>query len=135
MAEPAFRSWLPAAEKRRFLAAGGSTTVFAYVLYAGLLHLEMAPVRAYLAAYLAGIVWSYLVNSWWVFKTPLTLGRFIRFPVVYLVQAAGSFVLFHLLHNMLHLHALVVPILITIVMVPLTYVVSRLVLVGRQHRS
>ena len=135
MAEPAFRSWLPAAEKLRFLAAGGSTTVFSYVLYAGLLYLEMAPVRAYLAAYLAGIVWSYLVNSWWVFKTPLTLGRFIRFPVVYLVQAAGSFVLFHFLHSMLHLHALVVPILITIVMVPLTYVLSRLVLVGRQQRS
>ena len=49
MAEPAFRSWLPAAEKLRFLAAGGSTTVFSYVLYAGLLYLEMAPVRAYLA--------------------------------------------------------------------------------------
>lgn len=133
MPEPALRSWLPAPEKLRFLAAGGSTTVFSYALYAGLLYLDIAPARAYLAAYLAGIVWSYLVNSWWVFKTPLTLGRFIRFPIVYLAQAAASFMLFHVLHGVLHLHALVVPILITIAMVPLTYMLSRLILVGRQH--
>lgn len=128
------RSWLPAGEKLRFLAAGGSTTLFSYVLYAGLLYLDIAPARAYLAAYVAGIVWSYLVNSWWVFKTPLTLGRFAKFPFVYLAQAAGSFLLFHVLHSMMHVHPLAVPIVITIAMVPLSYMLSRWILVGSQPR-
>ena len=123
------------AEKLRFLVAGGSTTLFSYALYAALLFLGMAPMPSYVIAYLAGILWSYLVNSLWVFKSPMTLSRFFKFPVVYVVQAAASFALFHLLHNVLHVHALIAPVLVTALLIPVTYILSKRILQGDPSRA
>lgn len=119
------------AEKLRFLVAGGSTTLFSYALYAVLLYLNIRPGPAYAVAYIAGIAWAYAVNSLWVFKAPLSLRRFLRFPLVYMAQAIASFALFYLLQSVLGMHPLLAPILVTVLLLPLTYLLSKLVLVGR----
>ena len=120
-------------EKVRFVVAGGSTTLFSYALYAGLLFIDCPAGIAYAVAYVAGIAWSYVINSTWVFKTPMSIRGFLRFPLVYVIQAAASFALFHLLHKFMHVDTLLVPLLIAAVMIPLTYVVTRFLLVSRTH--
>lgn len=120
------------AEKIRFVIAGASTTLFSYALYAALLYLGMAAGPAYVIAYVAGIGWAFVVNSRWVFRTPMTLGRLLKFPAVYVVQAAASFALFHLFHGILGIHELAVPLLIAAILIPLTYLISRYILTERR---
>lgn len=115
-------------EKLRFVVAGGSTTAFSYALYAGLLYFGVAAGTAYAAAYVAGIGWSYAINSRWVFRTPMSLGGFLKFPLVYVLQAIASFALFHLLHGVLRIDSLLVPLLVMAITIPITYLATRFVL-------
>ena len=114
-------------DKLRFLIAGGSTTAASYALYLGLLALDARAMPAYVMSYLAGIAWSYAVNVLWVFRSRPHWRSFIRYPAVYLMQAAASFLMFPLLLN-LGAAPWAVPLLITVVMLPATYFISRAII-------
>lgn len=124
MPELARRRLLPDAEKLRFLVAGGSTTAASYALYLGLLALDVPPMPAYVVSYVAGIVWSYAVNVLWVFRSRPHWRSFIRYPLVYVLQALASFALFPLLLQ-LGVARWAAPLLVTIVMLPATFLLSR----------
>ncbi len=116
--------WLPATEKLRFLVAGGSTTAVSYALYLGLLALDVPAMPAYVVSYVAGIVWSYGVNVLWVFRSRPHWRSFIRYPLVYALQAIASFALFPFLLQ-IGIARWVAPLLITIIMLPVTFLLSR----------
>lgn len=69
----------------RFLVVGGANTVSTYLLF--LLLLAFFPyLIAYSLAYCVGVVVSYFLNSYFVFRRPFSLATFLAFPVVYVVQ-------------------------------------------------
>ena len=74
-------------EKRvfRFVIAGGLNAGSTYLIYLGL-----APVigdgTGYTVAYVTGIGLSYLINSVFVFRTPMRFASALKFPLVYLAQ-------------------------------------------------
>ena len=117
-------------DKVRFLLAGGSTTAFSYGLYA-LLLLSLHPKPAYALSYALGIVWSYSVNTVWVFRRKWTWRGLLSFPLVYVVQAGLSYLLFVLLLDRWSLPALAAPLVTIVLMLPLTYVLGRFVI----HRT
>ena len=55
----------------RFAIAGGANTAFGYLLYL-LLNLMMPYTWAYTLSYLAGVVFSYVINALYVFRAPLS---------------------------------------------------------------
>ena len=72
-------------EFARFLIVGAANTLSTYLLY--LLLLAFFPyLIAYSLAYCVGVVVSYFLNSYFVFRRPFSLATFLAFPVVYLVQ-------------------------------------------------
>ena len=111
-------------DKTRFLAAGATTTVFSYALYLGLISFSINPMAAYVVSYVAGIGWSYMVNMLWVFRTKVRWRSFVRYPLVYALQAIASFLLFPLLLT-LGIAAWAAPIVVTVIMLPCTYLLSR----------
>lgn len=115
--------------KLRFLVAGASTTAFSYLLYL-LLLLVVAPKPAFAIAYVAGIAWSYTACTLWVFRQPWRWRGLVAFPLVYLVQGVASYLLFLLFIDRMEISPLLAPILTTVVLLPVTFVVSRAV-VGR----
>ena len=115
-------------EKIRFLLAGASTTLASYALYLLLLATAMRADAAYAISYVAGYVWSYLVNSRWVFRAPMGWRSFLRYPLVYLAQAAAAFLLFKFLVDFAGIPAAWAPLVIVALTVPLTYVISRAVI-------
>ncbi len=69
----------------RFVLSGAINTAITYGLY--LLLLSVAGyLTAYSAAYVAGIVLSYALNSLFVFRQPMSWRGLVRFPLVYVVQ-------------------------------------------------
>lgn len=114
----------------RFLLAGGSTTLLSYLLYLALL-LVLRPTPAYAIAYLAGFIWSFVVNTRYVFRAEASLAKLIRFPLVYAAQAVVSIGLFSILERFSNIDQRIIPLAVILATVPLTYLLSRRLLSGR----
>jgi len=69
----------------RFAVGGGINTVLTYLLFL-LLSAFMPYVIAYTITYIAGIALSYVINSFFVFRTGRGWKAMIRFPIAYAVQ-------------------------------------------------
>ena len=90
---------------------------------------------AYSISYCVGIVVSYILNSRFVFRQPLSLGKFLQFPAVYAIQYGLGAVILWLLVG----HAAVAPELAMLVVVdatiPVTFLASRFILKRQSGRA
>lgn len=121
MLDPRLRQWL------RFLIGGGINTAATYAVYL-LLHAVLAYQVAYLLAYAAGIVFSYWFNARVVFRTALSWKGLAAYPLVYLVQYAASALLLGALVESADISKQFAPLIVTALMMPLTYLMSKIVL-------
>lgn len=121
------REFLLQKEFGRFLVVGCLNTAFAYSLYF-LFNLFMHYQAAYALAYIAGIFFSYWLNTRWVFKTAMTWKSFFAFPLVYVFQYGVNAILLHVLVETFHLSEWLSPFLVIIVSIPVTFALSRFVI-------
>ena len=122
------RSLLPRSDAARFLVAGGVNTLASYLLYAVLL-LVLPYLAAYTVAYVAGIGSGYVLNARYVFRQPLSLRRFLTYPLVYVLQyGLGSAVLWTCVRA-LGLDQRIAFVAATCLSVPVTFVATRWLLV------
>jgi putative flippase GtrA len=114
----------------RFVLIGLVNTGLTYVLY--LLLLFVVPYTiAYSISYIAGIFLSYFLNSKFVFKTKLQLSKALQFPLVYIVQYLLGLVLIYVLVDLFNFNKTIVPILIVIISMPITFVLSKFIIKGK----
>lgn len=114
----------PLREWVRFLAVGILNTGLSYGLYL-ILALVLDYRVAYATAYIFGIVVSYIFNSRWVFRSGFSLRGFLMFPVVYVGQALVATVALQLVVDGLNVDTRVAPLIIAVVLTPLTYLLSK----------
>jgi putative flippase GtrA len=124
---PRWHGWL------RFVLGGALNTGLTYGLYL-LLHQRLPYQVAYALAYVAGIVFAYGFNARFVFRVPLSWRGLFAYPLVYLVQYLASAVLLELLVTGMTMPAVFAPLLVSAVMLPLTFVMSRWVLRWSRRR-
>ncbi len=117
----------------RFFAGGVATTVVSYAAYLALLQF-MPYQRAYFVAYVLGIAVAYVINSVLVFRVPLSRGRFIVYPLIYLFQYAVQAGLLAIGVEVVGLPVKLAPLAVIVLMIPVSYVLNRLVL-GRSPGS
>ena len=111
----------------RFLLGGGVNTAFSYAVYLAL-NTIFAYQLAYFIAYALGVVFAYWFNALVVFRVPLSWKGLFSYPVVYVIQyLAAAFLLGGLVERAGIVESLA-PLVVAIVMVPVTYVMSKLVL-------
>lgn len=114
-------------EMVRFLLVGATNTTVSYVLY--LLLLSFMPyLYAYSISYGIGIVVSYILNSRFVFRQPLSLHKFLQFPIVYVMQYSLGVVILWLLVGQLGISPALAMIGVVAVTIPVTFVASRFIL-------
>ncbi|WP_211264514.1 GtrA family protein [Stenotrophomonas nitritireducens] len=120
------RSAIAASSFLRFLVSGGLNTAITYLIY--LLLLQSFGYRiAYSAAYAFGIVFAYLINRIFVFRTHAGLRSMLLFPLVYVAQYLSSMAVLWTWIERLHLPARLGPLVVVAITVPLTYLLSRFV--------
>jgi putative flippase GtrA len=118
----------------RFVFVGAFNSFLTYVFYV-LLLLFLPYMISYTVSYLMGIFLSYYLNSTFVFKKPIQLKKALEFPLVYLAQyLLGALLLFFLV-DILAVNRLIAPILIIILTLPVTFLLSRFIVKGRQKVS
>jgi putative flippase GtrA len=114
-------------EFSRFLLVGATNTAVSYVFYLLLLEF-MAYLYAYSISYGIGIVVSYILNSRFVFRQPLSLGKFLQFPAVYAIQYGVGAAILWLLVGRASLSPELAMLAVVAVTIPVTFITSRFIL-------
>ena len=110
-----------------FVLGGVLNTTFSYTIY--LIASDFLSYRiAYFLSYLAGILFSYFFNCIFVFKKNVGLKSFFAFPLVYLTQYFIGAILLDGLILGLGITSKYAPLVITALMLPITFLMSKLVL-------
>lgn len=112
--------------------AGALNTGLTYVAYLALL--QVVSYRwAYSASYVAGIFLSFVLNSLYVFRTPLSWRRLLPYPSVYLVQYLLGLAVVYVGVELLRWDERLMPVAVLVVTVPVSFVMNRWILRGRQE--
>lgn len=122
--------WQKHKELLLWAVGGGFNTAFTYGLYL-LLDLFFSYRFAFTASYIIGIVFAYFFNALVVFKSGLSIKKFLQFPLVYLVQYLLSIGLLEVLVQALDVSTTLAPIFVLVLVTPVTYLLSRWILKGK----
>ena len=114
----------------RFLFVGGVNSILGFVYYSVLLQF-MSYGYALTVGYIFGIVTSYLLNSWIVFRVSLMWHKFLQFPIVYLIQYVVNLGVTALCVEFFGIDERLAFIIAIAFIVPLTYTISRLIIVTK----
>jgi len=110
----------------RFLLVGATNTLFSYLVYLLLLNF-MPYLVAYTLSYCAGIVLSYFLNVYFVFRKTVSLSSFLKFPVVYVIQySLGALILWLLVGAGLSPNLAMIGVIVATI--PVTFIASRFIL-------
>lgn len=111
----------------RFLVAGALNTGLTYLAY--LVLLQVVSYRwAYSVSYVAGICLSFVLNSLYVFRTPLSWRRLLPYPSVYLVQYLLGLAVVYAGVELLRWDERLMPVAVLAVTVPVSFLMNRWVL-------
>ena len=113
-----------------FGLVGAANTMATYAIYAVLLLLFPYKI-AYSLAYASGILISYCLNSRLVFREPVSLLKFIKYPIVYVVQYILGIVVLYVAIDILDFNQWLAPLVVIAISLPVTFVLSRLIIKGR----
>jgi putative flippase GtrA len=114
----------------RFVFVGCVNTGISYVVFL-VLSQQVGYQLAYVAAYAAGIVSAYLLNTRFVFGTAPSIATALAYPLVYLVQyLLGAFVL-HVAVEWLTIAPHWAAIAALVLTVPVSFLLNRVVLKAR----
>lgn len=114
-------------EVSRFLFAGALNTALTYAIYLLLLPLASYLV-AYSAAYLAGIVISYLLNTEYVFRVRRSMRGAALYPLIYVAQYLIGLAALDVAIRYLGISKSLALLASLIVTVPTTYLLARTLL-------
>lgn len=114
-------------EFARFLGVGVVNTGVGYGVYLLLLR-WLGYELAYAAAYVVGIVVAYVLNSLFVFRSPLRLRTALRYPFVYLAQYLFGSVLLYFMVRWLGLDRRWAALVALILSVPVSFLLNRVAL-------
>ena len=115
-----------------FLLVGAANTGLTYGMYA--LFLLLMPYKlSYSLAYAGGIVIAYYLNSKFVFKQPVTLAKFLKYPVVYVVQYVLGIIILHVCIDIWGISKWLAPIAVIVISLPVTFVISKMIIKGQTH--
>lgn len=121
-------------EVGRFLVGSAANTLLTYLLYLALLWLVAYP-WAYSISYVAGIFLSFVVNSLYVFRTPLRWRRLLPYPLVYVAQYLVGLSVTYAGVELVGIDERLVPLAVLAVTVPLSFVATRWILGRRSRRD
>jgi putative flippase GtrA len=111
----------------KFVISGGINTIATYLVYL-LLLIFLNYSLSYTISYVSGIFLSYYLNTVFVFKEKVSFVKFLKFPVVYLVQYLINIFMLYVLVEYLHISTQVVPLIVIVVTIPITYTLSKFII-------
>ncbi len=113
----------------KFNIVGIVNTINYYILY--LLFKEvfqMNYMTAHLLGFFISMIGSFYLNSYFTYRTKPTLKKFLQFPLTYVVNILVSTLAIYILVQLLSIHDNIAPIIATIIAIPFTFLLSKMIL-------
>lgn len=114
-------------ECARFLVAGSSNTLFTYLIYLAALN-WFGYVVAFTVSFFAGIAFSFVIYSRFVFKSPLVLKKFFQYPIIYAFQYVSGLILLIVLIKYMGIDKTIAPFVNVILLAPVMFVLNKIFL-------
>lgn len=111
----------------RFIGMGGLNTLATYLLYFSLVLFFNYQI-AYTISYIFGIFFAYWLNLKIVFQTKGNKKKLFLFPFVYLLQYGFGLFIMYIWIQIFSFNQLIAPLIVALLSVPLTYVLSKIIL-------
>jgi putative flippase GtrA len=118
-------------EFSKFIVVGIINTAITYIVYIALLGL-LGYNNSYLISYILGILISYALNTKFVFNTNYSVIKLIKFPLVYIAQYLINAMVLRVVIERDITNELFAPILVLILSIPVTFLLSKTILKGKQ---
>ncbi|HSC74698.1 MAG TPA: GtrA family protein [Pseudomonadales bacterium] len=118
----------------RFLITGTANTVASWLVYL-FFNLFLPYTVAYTIAYGFGMVFTYYMNTRWVFKVPMKWSTFMQFPVIFALRYGMDVSVLFVLVNYLGCPETFGPLGTIALTMPIGFLLSRLVLMRRAHQA
>lgn len=111
----------------RFAFIGLLNTGITYTLYLVFLTFSSYDV-SYVISYVSGIVVSFFFNTSFVFKTKISILKFLKYPIVYAVQFILNWIVLKVSVNYFGVHTKAAPLIVIIISIPITYALTKFIL-------
>jgi len=111
----------------KFIIVGIFNTFLTYCLYIVLLYILSYKI-AYTMSYLLGIWISYFLNSFFVFKANINFKKFLKYPIVYIVQYILNIIFLYIFVELLNINDKIAPIILIVISIPVTFTLSKIIL-------
>lgn len=110
-----------------FLLGGIVNTAFCYACYFIFLKI-LSYQTAYFLSYFIGLIFSYYYNCLVVFKSTLSLQKFLSYPVVYILQYSISALVLTFMVSVMKISETYAPLLVSVILAPLSYAMNEFAL-------
>jgi putative flippase GtrA len=118
----------------RFLLTGSANTAASWLVYL-VFNLFLPYTAAYTIAYGFGMVFTYYMNTRWVFKVPMKWSTFMQFPVIFALRYCMDVSVLFVLVNYVGCPEAFAPLATVVLTMPIGFLLSRLVLMRRAHNQ
>lgn len=111
-------------ELLRFIIVGVLNTAFTYIVYLFALRL-FGYIIAFTISFVTGVVFAFFMYSLFVFKTKMSLKKFIQYPLIYLIQYFLAMVLLIVFVEFVGFDKNIAPLINVVILTPFTFVINR----------
>ena len=119
----------------KFGFVGIANTILSYVLFVVLIKLSVYYLLASTVSFVIGTMFSYVLNSRYTFKNPISLWVYVRFFAVNLISLCVSLLMLFILKQLLGFNVYFAQIAVILVRFPIVYIVNREVVFGTADNS
>lgn len=118
----------------KFGSVGILNTLFSYLVFCGLIYIDVYYLLASVLSFSAGALFSYLMNSRYTFSSGYNARGFIKFFSIMLASLALSVLLLYLFKSFVGIHVLIAQILVVFIRFPIVYLLVKRVVYGHAHQ-
>lgn len=111
----------------RFLVVGCINTFGGYVFYLAFIQIMAYP-YAYSTSFAISVVVAYLLNSFFVFREPLSLKKFLAFPLIYVFQYLSGLCIIYVAVEMFSVPVVLAPLIVVFITLPATFLLARFII-------
>ena len=113
----------------KFNMVGILNTVNYYILYMIFKEVfKMNYMNAHLLGFFISMIGSFYLNSYFTYRVKPTFKKFLKFPLTYVVNILVSTLAIYILVQLLSISDNIAPIIATIIAIPFTFVISKIIL-------
>ncbi|WP_430125571.1 GtrA family protein [Paenibacillus solani] len=111
----------------RFAFIGLLNTGITYALYLVFLGFFSYQI-AYAVSYISGIIISFFFNTSFVFRSRISILKFLKYPLVYVVQFILNWIVLKISVNYFGIHIKLAPLIVIIISIPVTFALTKFIL-------